>query len=250
MDDEVDRVSYVESGYQTFESEAEAKHEAREDYRRRLLSCVRGRVRENKSLRWRIGFLMAGCIVGASALAAIPATNHAAGACLRVLAVMSMWPIYVYGLYACAKAESRHLDMAGHWDSHLIHDQLGEMNDRNVSEKIDRIVKNVWEGNRYQQGNQGGALLGFVVLTIATLGTWTIWDLLRMAPALVAEIIVDALLVPAHPALADRMPPTYPWWKNAFASTALHFLAIGLCVAGVLAVGETIPVIRAEHGGS
>jgi Flp pilus assembly protein TadB len=252
MGDEVDQVSYGESGYHTFETEAEAKHEAREHYRRHLLSCIRGRVRENKSLRWRIALLLLLCIAAACGLASLPVAQNIGGPWRGALAVMAMWPVYVWRLRAFARAESRHLELSGHWDSLITHDQLGEQDDRNMSEKIDRIVKKVWEGGRNQHGDRGDPqanLLAFVVLTIATLGTWTIWDLLRMAPSLVAEIIVDGVLVPAHPALGDRMP-SYPWWKNAFASTALHFFAIAMCVTGLFAVGMAIPVIRAEHGGT
>jgi hypothetical protein len=248
MSDEVDQVSYGEIGYHTFEDEIEAKREAWERYRRHLLSCVRGRVRENRTLRWRVGFLIVGCIALACELAMLRATMHFGGPWHAALAVVATWPLYVLGLYACAKSESRKLELAGHWETLKGHDELGEIMDRETAAKIDRGVGRVWDSLRYQQGgNGGGALLGIFLLTIGTVGTWTIWDLLRMARALVAEIIVDGILVPACPHLADRMP-TGSWWKNVFTSTTVHFFAAGFCATGVVLLVKYMEIERASRG--
>jgi len=248
MGDEIDQVSYGESGYHTFETEAEAKQEAREHYRRHLVSCIRGRIRENKKVRWRIALLLTGCILLAWRLGTIQATLHFGGPWHICIAVMATWPIYVFGVFECAKSESRTLSLAGHWETLTIHDQLGEMNDHNVSGKIDRGVNKVWDSLRYARGNNGGEILAVAILAIGTLGTWTICDLIRMAPALVAEVIVDGILIPAQPSLAGRIPAS-PWWKYTFANTALHFFAMGMGATASFVLWKYLLLVRAAHGG-
>jgi hypothetical protein len=78
----------------------------------------------------------------------------------------------------------------------------------------------------------GGASLWVLIILVAvTLGTWLIWELIRGAPALLADTIIDAELVPSRPHLIFRMPARR-WLSEAFGSTALQF--IGLTIAAYL----------------
>lgn len=232
MKAEEDQVSYGHSGYQTAEDEAEARQEARERFRRRLLCCIRGRLRESKGVRWWIAFLLVGCSGLAWFLAGIPATARFGGVWHSGLAVLATWPVYVVALFLRAKVEGHRLELAGHWDSLMARDERGEFEDRTVSERIDRVVNQGWESNRYQNSNP---LLGFVAMTVVTVGTWLIWDLLRMGPGLMAEIILDGVLVPTYPEIKERMPYE-AWYKTAFVSTGLHFVAAALCTVVVVTV--------------
>jgi hypothetical protein len=227
--EEIEQVSYGRTGYETFEDEAEAAHEARERFRRRLLCVIRGRLRESAGLRWWIALLMAGCACLAWFLAEIPATVRFGSFWHSGLAVLATWPVYVLVLFLRAKAEGKRLDLAGHWDSLKTLDERGEFQDRDISEQIDRVVNKGWEATRYQGSNQGGGvLLGYLLLTIMTVGTWLIWDLLRMGPGLMAEIILDGVIVPAYPEIKERMPYE-AWYKTAFINTGAHFAGAALC---------------------
>jgi len=74
-----------------------------------------------------------------------------------------------------------------------------------------------------------------LLLAIMTVGTWLIWDLLRMGPALIAEIILDGVLVPTYPEIKERMPYE-EWYKTAFVSTGLHFAAAALCTVVLVTI--------------
>jgi hypothetical protein len=234
MRDDIEQISYGHSGYQTVEDEAEARLEERERYRRRFLCCIRGRLREGKGGRWWIAFLIVGCAGLAWFLAGIPATARFGGVWHPGLAVLATWPVYVIALFLRAKAEGHRLELAGHWDSLMTRDERGELEDRAVSEQIDRVVNNVWSSNRSQNSQNSNPLAEFVLMTVVTVGTWLIWDLLRMGPELMAEIILDGVLVPTYPEIEGRMP-SEAWYKTAFASTGLHFTAAALCTVVVVA---------------
>ena len=159
----IDDVSYGQTGYDTFEDEAEARHEARERFRRRLLCVIRGRLRERKGLRWWLVSVMVGCASLAWFLAEIPGTARFGSVWHYGFAVLATWPLYVGLLFLRAKAEGKTLDLAGHWDALKSRDEDGDFHDRNISEQIDQVVNKGWESTRYQGSNQGGgALLEFL----------------------------------------------------------------------------------------
>jgi hypothetical protein len=81
-------------------------------------------------------------------------------------------------------------------------------------------------------------LLRIVLLAVAPLGTWLIWDLLRMGPSLMPEIILDGVIVPAHPEIEERIP-CEPWYKTAFAGTGLHFAGATLCTVVLVSAGHS-----------
>jgi hypothetical protein len=189
-------------------------------------------LRESSGFRWRIALLLVVCGALAYMFASIPATSGISVIWRSALAVLVTWPVYVVALYFWARVEGRRLNMAGQWPSLLARDQRGEMEDREASEKVDSAVNKVWEASRYQTQRD---LLGFLCRVIATAGTWLIWDLLRMGPALMAEIILDGVVVPIFPEIQDRMP-CEPWYKTAFLSTLVHFLAAAVCTVVLVTV--------------
>jgi len=228
MADETERVSYSEPGYQTIEGEAEARQEERERLRRRLLCCIRGQLRERAGLRWWLAVLLIGCAALAWCLAGLPALAPRRLIWGPALAVLATWPPYVLALYLRARIEGPRLELAGHWDALIARDERGEYLDREVSEKVEYTLNKGWESTRYS-GQEGGAFFELIVLTVVTIGTWAIWDLLRMGPGLMAEIILDGVVIPTCPQIAERMPSPEPWYKTAFASTGLHFFGAAVC---------------------
>jgi hypothetical protein len=236
MSDNTEQVSYGQPGYQTLEDEIAAHQEAREYFRRRILACIRGRLRERKFLRWRLGLLLLGCLLLTGLLISIPTPIQPSWQV--AIAVLAAWPIYLLFLYLWARSETRRLNLAGHWDMLVARDERGEFQDRHTSEQIDKVVRQAWDGSRCQSSAQGNNLLGMFILACVTLGTWIVWDLLRTGPALVAEIILDGVIVPTYPEYSDRLP-SEPWYKAAFLNTAPHFASAAL-IAILLATLSTV----------
>jgi hypothetical protein len=219
MPDENDQLSFSETGYQTPEDEAAARLEEGEYFRRRLLRGIRGHLRDVRGFRWGMAYLLVTCAVLAWLFVVIPATAHIGVIWRSGLAVLATWPIYVAALFFWAKVEGRRLNMAGHWDTLLARDREGELADNAFSDNIDGTFDKDWWTTRYLGQD---ALPALLMLAIASVGTWLIWDLIRMGTPLMAEIILDGVIVPIYPEIKNRMPSN-PWYETAFFSTTLHF---------------------------
>jgi hypothetical protein len=243
MENDPNTVSYGHTGYDTWEDEATARFEQRESFRRRLLAGIRGRLREKRGLRWWLAWVMLICAAVAWLVAvALHSTGAYGWLWLPGWGVLASWPIYVLALKLRAISEAAQLLSARDWHFLKATDEKGDADDLVTEEHIERILNQAWQGERYGSSNDGG-LAGFLLLIIVTVGTWLIWDLLRMGPALMAEIILDGQIVPANPSLLDRLPTSEPWYKTALLNTGLHFITLAALAVGI----RFIIIICAHH---
>jgi len=189
------------TGYETFSDAAERHYEERQNFRNRILRGLRGHLRENGGVRWRVAWLLAqsmlvsGLVVGAFHSAGVLGSQW--HPCLVLIAG---WPLFALGFIADAKKRTQRLDLFEKWTPSLLRDELGEIRDRLTSKRISEKVDLVWNSAARQSGqNNGGGVIVIILLILLTAGTWLVWDLLRRAPALMAEVILDGIIAPAHP---------------------------------------------------
>lgn len=217
--------------------------------RRRLLAGIRGWLRATKRPRWRVAGLL-GVSFGAGSLAATAAWT--AGLHLPIgvagFGILVAWLLFARLLHAEARRLCRAFAPLGMADDFLptaetfvAHDALAEhLEARRLYEPPD--PDSPWQRG-FRSGMQSGlqqggpmALPALLIIGLLTLGTWIVWDLLRLSPMLLAETILDGAVAEAEPDLAHRMP-IENWRSNALAGTAFHFISLAVVIvvlAGVL----------------
>ena len=80
-----------------------------------------------------------------------------------------------------------------------------------------------------------------LLLGALTLGVWTLWELIRFGPTLLADIIIDSEAVASTPSLAMRIP-SENWFRSALGETYLFFLSLAFAA---FVAGQTIPFFEA-----
>lgn len=190
-----------------------------------------------KGLRWWLAWVMLLCAAVAWLVAvALYSTGHFRWLWLPGWGVIASWPVYVLSLKIMAHSEARDmLAAARDWHFLKANDEQGDAHDRNIEDRVDGALRHMWN-SRQGGGTPQGQFAGIFFLIILTVGTWLIWDLLRMGPALLAEIILDGDILPANPALSDRLPISEPWYKTALLNTGLHFIS----AAGIATLIEVL----------
>jgi hypothetical protein len=91
---------------------------------------------------------------------------------------------------------------------------------------------------------QGGGILLVVLIIAVTVGTWLAWDLICRGPGLLADTIIDGVLIPERPEMAMRMS-CEPWQKNMVSSTFFHFA--GMALMASVAAAFLPPVFPFAH---
>jgi hypothetical protein len=56
---------------------------------------------------------------------------------------------------------------------------------------------------------------------------WLAWDLIRRGPGLLADTVIDGVLIPERPQMAASMACS-SWQKNLASSTFAHFAGMAL----------------------
>jgi hypothetical protein len=223
----------------------------RERRRERLLSAIRGWLMKKSSPRWK----MAGMLVVCAAFAFWAAWFAAArGAALNgpaeAVGVLAAWPLLVVLLRCIARIESQRINSAEEWTQFAYIDRMDAAHIRTPEqeERMRQIQRGIDSGIRsgMQQGQGGEAVAVLLLLGILTMGVWLVYSLIRQSAAILAGIILDGEIIPAHQR-EFMLVPTSPWYKETVAATGAHFL--GLLLSIVL-LAYLIPFINYAGSGN
>jgi hypothetical protein len=243
------RVTYGTPGYFDALAEAEAKHQQRAYFRRRMLAAIRGWLRENSAPRWTVAGLLLLCAAGAAGAGIVLSRCGFTGVgIISSLAVLAVWPLFLLLLRWRAEVESRRLDIGERASLFIARDEA-EIAMENApsspqeNEKWEGVRIGIQSGMQQSSGAGGFALPILILLASLTAGTWLLWDLIRLAPFLLGEAVLDGVLATRHPQLTKNIP-TPPWWGSAFAATAVHF--IGLALAALIFAGTLAMLLRIQ----
>jgi hypothetical protein len=224
----------------TYEDLSDLAH-AKEERRGRLVSRIRGWLRKERSPRRSVALLLiptAAWVVGVDVLLYRLGLDMSP---LRwAMAILGAWPLFVLLLRWRAAMEWRHLDLSRVGLEYVRYDQGEEA--RLAAPKTKRQMDNesaFWDGFSRGMGQaQGGAGLPLgLLLGAVTLGTWTIWKLIRNAPGLLTDVIIDGDAVPSTPSLATKIP-CENWFCEALAETYPYFLSLAFAA---FVVGVSLP---------
>jgi hypothetical protein len=240
-------------------SEAELKHQARQERRMRLLRGVRGWLYETRSPRWRTaGLLTISLLAGGIVALGLFWGGVRSIPWMCFAGVVASWPVFESLLRWQAAQMIRCLDTIGNARRFIIRDDAMErdvFSDTNIRYESDfrRSIRAGLSG-----GNQGGSCTGgnsggaaglpiLITLGLLTLGTWLLWNLVKQGPTLLAETVVDEVFPRRHPQAAASVH-TEPWLQNTLAVTGFHFIGFALCLSGaVLSILLWLPPPIATH---
>ena len=225
-----------------FYSEAELKHQARQERRRRLLQGVRGWLYETRSPRWlTTGLLAVSLLAGAGVACAASQSGLRSIPWLCFIGIVAAWPVFLSLVRWQAGRMIRCLEALHDGRSYLARDIQAERDDFFDIGFWDRTENRQAFAESFQReaASFGGRLIStpfgpFVLLGlgVATLGMWLLWDLVKNGPTLLAEAFVDDAFPRRHPQFAEPMH-TEPWLPNAVIATCVHFVGFAFCASGI-----------------
>ena len=225
-----------------FYSEAELKHQARQERRRRLLQGVRGWLYETRAPRWlTAGLLAASLLAGSGVAFAAFQSGLRSIPWLCFIGIVAGWPVFISLIRWQAGRMVRCLEAMRDGRHYLARDTLAERDDFFEIGFWDRTENRqaFAESCQREAVRCGSTLLStplspfvFLGLGVVTLGMWLLWDLVKSGPTLLAEAFVDDVFPRRHPRLAEPMH-TEPWLQNAVIATCIHFAGFAICAAGV-----------------
>lgn len=144
------------------------------------------------------------------------------------LAVMVAWPIYIFLMRKTANRLLHRMEKTAslhHYQSMDVSEPYREWSDEDVSS---------WRLAITREFGRGGptALPALIFITLVTVGTFLIWQLISYSCELVADMIVDGGLAEKRFSTAAL---SEAWLGNAFAATTVHF--VGFAVVAWLFAG-------------
>ena len=221
-------------------SEAELKHQARQERRRRLLRGVRGWLYETRSPRWRtLGLFAVSLLAGAGVAFAAFRFGLRSIPWLCFIGIIAGWPVFISLVRWQAGRMMTCLDALGDGRKFIFRDE--EMERERFSDTGSPHEENFWRSFRETGSREMGKAVGngglpaMLGIGLLTLGTWLIWDLVKSGPTLLAEAFVDGTFPRRHPRLAAPMH-TEPWLQNTIIATCIHFGGLAFCVSGIALV--------------
>ena len=217
-------------------SEAELKHQARQDRRRRLLQGVRGWLYETRSPRWLTGGLLAVSLLAGSGIAFTAFESGLRSIpWLCFVGIMAGWPVFIWLIRWQAGRMMGCLDALGDGRKFIFRDEAMER--ETFSDTASPHEQAFWRSFREASSRDvgKGGLPAVLAIGLLTLGTWLLWDLVKSGPTLIAEVFVDGIFPRRHPRLAEPVH-TEPWLQNAVIATCVHFGGLAFCVSGIALV--------------
>ncbi len=214
--------------------------EQRMERRRRFLHETRGWLRAERAPRLTVlGMLIVCAVAGAAFDLWLQHTGFAFRPYRWMIAAFSTWPLFLALLRWRAGVEASRLGLVEKTRHFVVHDEAAEEQEANPQPgKWQKAFNNAWdqEGQRafsreMGRATGGGGVFVIIILLVVSMGTWLAWDLIRLGPTLLAETMIDGVLVPAEPRLALHMDSDR-WLKNLAPSTGFHFM--GLAFAGLM----------------
>ena len=218
------------SGYADLQQEAWEALETRRYRRRRIVSGIRGRLRESQRSRHVAMWLFLASMVPGAAVAVLARICRVDGwGVAPALGFLVQWPVFVLLTGWQCERWTRRNDVVRKVEEAIPLDEATEARENAglYSEADSGIRQAIENGLRSGTQQGGGGLPGLLVLGCLTLGTLLVWDLIRIAPTLFAETILDGPVARRDPSLAGRLE-LENWRQNAFGSTAVHFLGLAL----------------------
>ena len=221
-------------------SEAELKHQARQERRRRLLRGVRGWLYETRSPRWRtLGLFGGSLFVGTGAAFAAFQCGLRSIPWLCFIGIIAGWPVFISLVRWQAGRMMMCLEALGDGRKFIFRDEAMEreiFSDTGSAneEAFWRSFRERGSDEMWNAAGKGG-LPSIFAMGLFTLGTWLIWDLVKSGPTLLAEAFVDGTFPRRHPRLAAPMH-TEPWLQNTIIATCIHFGGLAFCVSGIALV--------------
>ena len=226
-------------------SEAELKHQARQDRRRRLLQGVRGWLYETRSPRWLTGGLLAVSLLAGSGIAVAAFESGLRSIpWLCFVSIMAGWPVFIWLIRWQAGCMMGCLDSIRDGQHYLARDTVAERDEFWEIGFWDRTENRQAFARSFSReaARCGGRLIAtpfgpvaLLALGIVTFGLWLLWDLIKSGPTLLAEAVVDDAFPRRHPRLAEPVH-TEPWLQNAVIATCVHFGGLAFCVSGIALV--------------
>lgn len=215
----------------TYEDLSDLEH-AREGRRERLVSRIRGWLRKDRSPQWTVGLLLiptTACVIGVDSVLRHWGLDLTP---LRwALAFFAAWPVFVFLLRWRASVEwhQLHLEQLG-WDYVRFDEGAEAALCAPKSAPRPTLTQNIWRETCNSIGRESGRLAGggipmAIFMGALTLGGWTIWQLIRTGPSLLAHVIVDSEAVLSSPVLATRISREN-WLSAALGETYLFFLSL------------------------
>ena len=221
-------------------SEAELKHEARQERRRRLLRGVRGWLYETRAPCWlTLGLFALSLLAGSGVAFAAWRFGLRSIPWLCFIGIFAGWPVFLSLIRWQAGRLMACLDVLGDGRRFLFRDETIER--ESFSDTGSPHEESFWRSFRETGSREFGKAVGngglpaLLGIGLLTLGTWLIWDLVKSGPTLLAEAFVDGVFPRRHSRLAEPMH-TEPWLQNAVIATCIHFVGFAICVAGVALV--------------
>ena len=202
--------------------------QAKEDRRERLVSRIRGWLRKDRAPQLVVALLLLPTVAWAVVADAFLRRLELDLSPLRwAMAILTAWPIFVLLLRWRAAMEWRRLDLSRVGLAYMRYDEGEEA--RLAAPKTGKQLETERSINNgisqgLQQG-QGAALPVTLLLAALTLGIWTIWKLIRNAPGLLTDVIIDGDAVPSTPSLATKISHEN-WFCEALAETYPYFLSL------------------------
>ena len=223
-----------------YENPFESAFAQRLERRRRLLREIRGWLRTERAPRLTVLAILLVCTaMGVLADAWLRHMGFGFRPYRWMIAAFAPWPLFLGLLRWRAGVEARRLDLVATMNQFVVHDDAAEQQECNPQRsQWQRAIEEAWgrenaraTGDALGRATGGGGIFVIVILLAVSMGTWLLWDLTRLGPTLLAETMIDGVLVPAEPRLARQMHSGH-WLKNIGPACYFHF--VGLAFAGLL----------------
>ena len=237
-------VQYTQPGYLDFGEEALRKKEHRLYRRRRFLAMVRGHLRDHLSPRWIVaGLLCQSFLFSAATGWFLHRCGMRDAGAIGAWSVAAAWPVFLFLLHRRTSVECGKLKIDNEFERLIALDEREEATENApLSDRTERNLRVFNESFSRECGRGGPAgIYLMILLSLSTAGAWLVWDLIRNAPKLIAEMLVDAHFMPAHPRLY-RAIESGSWFRQVGAATAVYFFGLALIVLFVVA---DVGIIRA-----
>ncbi len=210
-----------------------------------MVRGIRGWLRKHRRPERAIVLILAVCLLAGCGLFLLMGFLEVAVRPIRLgLAVLLVWPLFLGLLRWQAAAEFRQLDSETGISEYVRNDdrmEMARLRELLGQQEPSFVERGFSEGFSRMDGPE--AFFVMIVLFVATCGVWLLWDLIRMGPTLLTEMIIDADLVAANPALLQRFS-SGNWFKNAMDATAIYFFGLSMITCLLMVVWLAVRGIR------
>lgn len=225
--------------YADLQREAELALEERKYRRRRMIAGIRGwLVRKHAPKKLTLLALLASALAGAAVFMSLHGLGLRPAGLSAALGVLAAWPAFVFAVWKLACHLFEREDVLADFRANHSFEKL-------IWRQENAALREPWKCPEEFEVELGrGFSIGLaafpitIALTLSTLGTWLMWQLICQGSNLLAETIYDDCLARKLPKITS-LAVVEDWRTNAFSGTALYFLGFALVIVplGMVLVG-------------